>query len=159
MSHSPSVGWLGIDGESQQSCLYLWLVRGAQRRNSLQRYQGAFTTGRRSRASMFLCSGVGETNFHVRCAKRGITFSGTARPSASCGKIRPIALIVLRTKLWLTLSAFVLMPTLGLREAFAKRGLDPNRATALDMYAIACNFGVGQATLVNHLAYGISMIN
>lgn len=58
-----------------------------------------------------------------------------------------------------TFAAFVLMPTLGLREAFAKRGLDPNRATALDMYAIACNFGVGQATLVNHLAYGISMIN
>lgn len=56
-------------------------------------------------------------------------------------------------------AAFALMPTLGLREAFAKRGLDPNRATALDMYAIACNFGVGQATLVNHLAYGISMIN
>lgn len=56
-------------------------------------------------------------------------------------------------------AAFVLMPTLGLREAFAKRGLDPNRASALDMYAIACNFGVGQATLVNHLAYGINMIN
>lgn len=56
-------------------------------------------------------------------------------------------------------AAFVLMPTLGLREAFAKRGLDPNRATALDMFAIACNFGVGQATLVNHLAYGIKMIN
>jgi Zn-dependent peptidase ImmA (M78 family) len=56
-------------------------------------------------------------------------------------------------------AAFVLMPTLGLREAFAKRSLDPNRATALDMYAIACNFGVGQSTLVNHLAYGISMIS
>lgn len=56
-------------------------------------------------------------------------------------------------------AAFILMPTLGLREAFAKRGLDPNRATALDMYSIACNFGVGQATLVNHLAYGINMIN
>lgn len=56
-------------------------------------------------------------------------------------------------------AAFVLMPTLGLREAFAKRGLDPNKASALDMYAIACNFGVGQATLVNHLAYGIGMIS
>lgn len=56
-------------------------------------------------------------------------------------------------------AAFILMPTLGLRKAFAKRGLEPNRATALDMYAIACNFGVGQATLVNHLAYGINMIN
>ena len=56
-------------------------------------------------------------------------------------------------------AAFVLMPTLGLREAFAKRALDPNQASAVDMYAIACNFGVGQATLVNHLAYGINMIN
>lgn len=55
-------------------------------------------------------------------------------------------------------AAFVLMPTLGLREAFTRRGLDPNRASALDIYSIACNFGVGQATLVNHLAYGIGMI-
>lgn len=55
-------------------------------------------------------------------------------------------------------AAFVLMPTLGLRETFARRGLDPNRASALDIYAVACNFGVGQATLVNHLAYGIEMI-
>lgn len=56
-------------------------------------------------------------------------------------------------------AAFVLMPTLGLREAFAKRGLDPNRASAIDMYSIACSFGVGQATLVNHLAYGVNMIS
>ncbi len=56
-------------------------------------------------------------------------------------------------------AAFVLMPTLGLREAFVKRGLDPDKASALDMYRIACNFGVGQATLVNHLAYGIGMIS
>jgi len=56
-------------------------------------------------------------------------------------------------------ASFVLMPTLGLKEAFAKRGLDPNRATATDMYAVACNFGVGQATLVNHLAYGLGLIS
>jgi Zn-dependent peptidase ImmA (M78 family) len=56
-------------------------------------------------------------------------------------------------------AAFVLMPTLGLREAFARRKLDPNMASAIDMYAIACNFGVGQSTLVNHLAYGVEMIN
>ena len=58
-----------------------------------------------------------------------------------------------------TFAAFTLMPTLGLREAFAVRKLNPNTATAFDMYAIACNFGVGQATLVNHLAYGIRAIN
>lgn len=55
-------------------------------------------------------------------------------------------------------AAFVLMPTLGLRDAFARRGLNPNHATAADTYAVACNFGIGQSTLVNHLAYGISMI-
>lgn len=55
-------------------------------------------------------------------------------------------------------AAFTLMPTLGLREAFVKRKLDPNHATAEELYAIACNFGVGHATLVNHLAYGIGMI-
>ncbi|MEJ5125002.1 ImmA/IrrE family metallo-endopeptidase [Comamonas sp. MYb21] len=56
-------------------------------------------------------------------------------------------------------ASFLLMPTLGLRQAFAKRNLNPNSATALDMYAIACNFGVGQATLVNHLAYSLNMIS
>jgi Zn-dependent peptidase ImmA (M78 family) len=56
-------------------------------------------------------------------------------------------------------AAFTLMPTLGLREAFARRGLDPNTATATDLYAIACNFGVGQSTLVNHLAYGIGTMS
>lgn len=55
-------------------------------------------------------------------------------------------------------ASFVLMPTLGLREAFTRRGLDPNTASASDIYAIACNFGVGQATLVNHMAYSIDMI-
>lgn len=55
-------------------------------------------------------------------------------------------------------ASFVLMPTLGLREAFTRRSLDPNTASASDIYAVACNFGVGQATLVNHMAYSIDMI-
>ncbi len=56
-------------------------------------------------------------------------------------------------------AASILMPTLGLREAFKIRNLEPNSASAIDMYFIACNFGVGQATLVNHLAYTIGMIS
>ena len=56
-------------------------------------------------------------------------------------------------------AAFMLMPTLGLKEAFSRRGLNPNNASALDMYAIACNFGVGQSTLVNHLAFSLKLIN
>ena len=55
-------------------------------------------------------------------------------------------------------AAFTLMPTLGLKEAFSRRGLKPNNASALDMYAIACNFGVGQSTLVNHLAFSLNLI-
>jgi Zn-dependent peptidase ImmA (M78 family) len=58
-----------------------------------------------------------------------------------------------------TFAAFMLMPTLGLKEAFSRRGLDPNNASALDMYAIACNFGVGQSTLVNHLAFSLKFIS
>ncbi|MGZ5043193.1 MAG: ImmA/IrrE family metallo-endopeptidase [Methylobacter sp.] len=57
-----------------------------------------------------------------------------------------------------TFAAFMLMPTLGLKEAFTRRGLKPNNASALDMYAIACNFGVGQSTLVNHLAFSLNLI-
>lgn len=56
-------------------------------------------------------------------------------------------------------AAFLVMPTLGLKEAFAKRGIQPNTASAIDMFSIACNFGVGQSTLVNHLAYGINLIS
>lgn len=55
-------------------------------------------------------------------------------------------------------AAFVLMPTLGLREAFSKRGINPKTASATDLYSVACNFGVGQATLVTHL-HSIGMIN
>lgn len=56
-------------------------------------------------------------------------------------------------------AAFVLMPTLGLRAAFAVRGVDPNKATAAQLYSIACNFGVGQKTLLNHLAFGVEMMS
>ena len=56
-------------------------------------------------------------------------------------------------------ASFLLMPTLGLREAFTLRELDPNTASAKDVFSIACQFGVGQSTLVNHMAYGIGMID
>jgi uncharacterized protein DUF955 len=52
-------------------------------------------------------------------------------------------------------AAFTLMPTLGVRDALARRKLNASTATSRDLYAIACNFGVGYTTLVNHLAYGV----
>jgi len=56
-------------------------------------------------------------------------------------------------------AAFLLMPTLGIREAFNRRSLSPEKASPLELYAIACNFGVGQSTLVNHLAYSVGAIS
>jgi Zn-dependent peptidase ImmA (M78 family) len=56
-------------------------------------------------------------------------------------------------------ASFLLMPTLGIREAFTRRGLVPEKATPLELYAVACNFGVGQSTLVNHLAFSVGAIS
>lgn len=56
-------------------------------------------------------------------------------------------------------AAFTLMPTVGVRHAFASRHLVASKATPVQIFCIACNFGVGYATLVNHLAYGINDIS
>jgi hypothetical protein len=52
-------------------------------------------------------------------------------------------------------AAFVLMPTLGLRRAFACRGWKAESATPQQVYTVANEFGVGYATLVTHLTYGL----
>lgn len=52
-------------------------------------------------------------------------------------------------------AAFVMMPTLGLRRGFASRGWTPETATPRQVFTVACEFGVGYATLVTHLAHGI----
>lgn len=55
-------------------------------------------------------------------------------------------------------SSFLLMPTIGLRGAFARRSATMHTASPEQMFAIANNFGVGYATLVTHLAYGVQEI-
>jgi hypothetical protein len=55
-------------------------------------------------------------------------------------------------------AAFALMPTLGLRRGFAVRGWQPETASPREIFTVACEFGVGYATLVTHLAYGITEI-
>ena len=52
-------------------------------------------------------------------------------------------------------AGFTLMPTLGLRRAFAARHWKFESASARQMFVVACEFGVGYATLVQHLAYGV----
>jgi Zn-dependent peptidase ImmA (M78 family) len=58
-----------------------------------------------------------------------------------------------------TFAGFLLMPTLGIRKAFASRGWDAASATPLQIFTIACSFGVGYKTLIDHMTYTLSMIN
>lgn len=55
-------------------------------------------------------------------------------------------------------AGFTLMPIIGLRRAFAIRGWTPETATPAQMFIIACDFGVGYATLITHLSAGVNMI-
>lgn len=58
-----------------------------------------------------------------------------------------------------TFAGFTLMPIMGLRRAFATRGLRPETATPAEMFRIACVFGVGYSTLLTHLSVGLNMIS
>jgi len=57
-----------------------------------------------------------------------------------------------------TFAGFILMPIMGLRRAFTVRGWTPETATPTQMFAIACDFGVGYKTLLTHLSAGVNMI-
>jgi Zn-dependent peptidase ImmA (M78 family) len=58
-----------------------------------------------------------------------------------------------------TFAAFALMPTLGLRHAFAVRQWNPENASPVRMLTVASNFGVGYRTLITHLSYGIRVLS
>src|SRR6202043_3855502 len=51
-----------------------------------------------------------------------------------------------------TFAGFMLMPTIGLRRAFSVRGWTPETATPAQIFTIACEFGVGYATLLTQLS-------
>jgi hypothetical protein len=55
-------------------------------------------------------------------------------------------------------AAALLMPTVGLRGAFARRGWDQTNPTPVQLYTIACQFGVGYNTLLNHLCFTLREI-
>lgn len=55
-------------------------------------------------------------------------------------------------------AGFLLMPSLGLRQAYTARGVRPEQATPEQHFAVACSFGVGYATLINHLCYGAQLL-
>ena len=53
-----------------------------------------------------------------------------------------------------TFASFILMPTIGLRQAFVSRGLKPETADPSDIYHVACHFSVGYGTLITHMLWG-----
>ncbi|BAY42145.1 hypothetical protein NIES2111_65410 (plasmid) [Nostoc sp. NIES-2111] len=56
-------------------------------------------------------------------------------------------------------AGFLLMPTLGVRKAFASRGWNAASATPVQIFTIACSFGVGYKTLIDHMTYTLKMIS
>jgi Zn-dependent peptidase ImmA (M78 family) len=56
-------------------------------------------------------------------------------------------------------AAFFLMPTVGLRGAFAKRGWSMATASPLQIFIVACEFGVGYLTFLNHISYSLREIS
>ena len=58
-----------------------------------------------------------------------------------------------------TFAGFILMPIIGLRRVFSVRGWTPKTATPTQIFAIACEFGVGYATLLTHLSAGVTMLS
>jgi Zn-dependent peptidase ImmA (M78 family) len=54
---------------------------------------------------------------------------------------------------------FLLMPTVGVRKAFAMRKWNSSTATPLQFFTVACSFGVGFETLIDHMTYSLDMIS
>lgn len=55
-------------------------------------------------------------------------------------------------------ASYLLMPPWAVEEAFAKRGSRPATCSAEQVYAVACQFGVGYETLVQHLYWSLNAI-
>src|SRR5262249_42244789 len=58
-----------------------------------------------------------------------------------------------------TFAGFILMPIIGLRRAFSVRGWTPETAMPAQIFTIACQFGVGSATLLPHLSAGLNILS
>lgn len=57
-----------------------------------------------------------------------------------------------------TFAAFFLMPKTAVQSAMSDRGIDPARCEPARILELAQWFGVGFATMVNHLRFGLSLI-
>lgn len=56
-------------------------------------------------------------------------------------------------------AGFVLMPAIAIQRALFRRGIASSKATPLDIYKIACDFGVGYTTLLTHMTYALDELS
>lgn len=56
-------------------------------------------------------------------------------------------------------ASFVLMPTIGVRRAFASRGWTIETANSQQLLTVATEFGVGYRTLIAHLAFALRRLS
>lgn len=56
-------------------------------------------------------------------------------------------------------AGYLLMPPWALEQALSMRGLNPRTASPLELYRIACQFGVGYETVVQHLRWSVEEID
>lgn len=52
-------------------------------------------------------------------------------------------------------AGFLLLPSIGIRGAFKRRGWSIPEADPQQIHVVACEFGIGYSTLVSHLAVGL----
>src|SRR6266566_2951861 len=55
-------------------------------------------------------------------------------------------------------ASYLLMPPWAVRDALARRGLRPGDCPPTQLYAVACQLGVGYETLLQHLRWSLSLI-
>ena len=53
---------------------------------------------------------------------------------------------------------YLLMPPWAVKDAFARRGWEPGGSSPTQFYAVACQFGVGYETLVQHMRWSLALL-
>jgi Zn-dependent peptidase ImmA (M78 family) len=56
-------------------------------------------------------------------------------------------------------AGFVLMPGIAIQRALYRRSISPATATPIDLYKMACDFGVGYTTLVTHMTFSLDELS
>lgn len=56
-------------------------------------------------------------------------------------------------------AGYILMPAQAVKRAFSSRQIEIAKATPEQMYAVACSFGVGYETIIDHLQYSLGELS